>query len=352
MDTKKNRWTGFAGLFLMALLLPACSSTSTNQSEVAAGGQAGATGTGGSDAGTGGLAGASGSAGTTSSGGDSGSGGATGGTGGGTVTGGTGGTVTGGTGGSSTGGTGGTGGSSTGGGGSTGGTGGGATGGTGGTGGGPCVEPDVNTIIQLCQGNCGTVAHKCDAGTYNCLSYVPANACTGVHQWCQPGAEGSGTCGGCVRRPNYDGICGGMVQARPFNWICPGVSHNNIQDDGETDIDCGGPHNPDKCGTGQSCAGNSDCELQACSAGKCANSTKLPTGCAYKFNTLPTGEVEYCCPDSENGCSRAPGADFSVTTAYCTSGKPYAMQCPAGKTLASAGCTSSNGLWCCASTMP
>ncbi len=332
--------------------------------DAATGGSAGASsgGTGGGS--TGGIGGAGGTAGTNSGG----TGGSAGGSGGG-VTGGTGGTATGGTGGSpgGTGGVGGVGGT-----GATGGT----TGGTGGTGGTPCVEPSMNEIIQLCQGNCGTVPHKCDAGTYNCLVYVPANACTTAHQWCQLKADGSGTCGGCTRKTSSDVYCAGMVQPQPFYWTCPTESGDGVQNWGETDIDCGGPYSPGKCSSGvcggssgtpgyctyngkspyktcstnadctQACAVNSDCELQTCLSGKCANSTKAKIGCALK----PGFTGGWCCPESQNGCSRAPSMDSPICGSVA--GKPYAMQCPAGKTLASAGCTSSSGFWCCASTMP
>ena len=55
----------------------------------------------------------------------------------------------------------------------------------------------------------------------------------------------------------------GVCQAAP-----PSCS-DGIQNQGETDVDCGGPNCPGACGPNQMCAGNGDCHSNVCMAGLC-----------------------------------------------------------------------------------
>lgn len=131
-----------------------------------------------------------------------------------------------------------------------------------------------------------------------------------------------------------------MGFAKPFEYVCPAEFANSIQDQGETDVDCGGPVNPGKCLAGQSCAGNDDCQKQACVSGTCANSSFAEIGCDWHYI-----QGVWCCPESQNGCVRMPQQD----AAFCggTPGTPYFMQCNLGQSLSIYGCVQTNGNWCC-----
>ncbi len=54
------------------------------------------------------------------------------------------------------------------------------------------------------------------------------------------------------------------------------VDRNGAKDQGETDVDCGGPNSPYACPVGASCSGDEDCVVGSCSAGTGA-STKTCT---------------------------------------------------------------------------
>ena len=45
--------------------------------------------------------------------------------------------------------------------------------------------------------------------------------------------------------------------------------NDGIQNQGETDVDCGGPNCPGMCNPGQNCSGSSDCISNVCSGGQC-----------------------------------------------------------------------------------
>jgi hypothetical protein len=88
---------------------------------------------------------------------------------------------------------------------------------------------------------------------------------------------------------------------------CQGLCKNNLctvpnstdgkKNNGETDIDCGGPNAP-KCTPGKAC--DSDCSTDACFSGKCveAKSCKRILG----GNTCGTGEVEAAVKNHESCC--------------------------------------------------
>lgn len=230
-----------------------------------------------------------------------------------------------------------------------------------------CTEYSYTEITQLCQGNCGGLAKKCTPNDYfNCVQYDSGNQCL-VYQWCQTGANQAGTCEGCTRQTAYDI---GMDQATPFAYFCPSTFDDKIQDEGETDVDCGGPHNvrkcaPGKCSAGhcvagkgpsyscsmdsdcsQACQQDSDCSSQACVGGKCANSSKPTIGCTWDGDTA--NGPQFMCANDVQGCVRTPGGD-SVSCGS-TPGKPYLMTCNQGQSLAAAGCVQPGAgpWWCCA----
>lgn len=274
----------------------------------------------------------------------------------------------------------GNGGSGSGGYGSSGGTGGssgsgtgGSSGGTGGSSGsGNCIDLTQNEIVTACVGNCGSIPDKCHPGSYLPCSASAYTCKHTVYRWCQNGQNYAGSCIGCFRKPAYDGP---LSMSTPFAYICPGSYDDKMQDEGESDIDCGGPHNVKKCAPGvcgkggrciagkaysytctidsdcsQSCNQNSDCSTQACVAGKCVNSSKLKIGCVLSSKPNPQ-ETKFYCPKNVDGCVR-----MSINDPLCKTvpNTPYSVYCPEGKkaaeaALVSKGCTTSSGYLCCPS---
>ena len=151
-----------------------------------------------------------------------------------------------------------------------------------------CVEFSYTELVQACKGNCGSFHFKCNAGSHSCAQIDSSNACS-KYQWCDVQSDQSGICRGCTADPSYSASCGGLSP-----WLCQPGFFDQIQDYGETDVDCGGPTNPNKCLVGKSCSKNSDCQLQACMNNKCANSSKAKIGCNYA-STFVTGDL-FCCP--------------------------------------------------------
>jgi hypothetical protein len=160
---------------------------------------------------------------------------------------------------------------------------------------------------------------ECDAGTDQCVSceaQVPdaiQDACDAIDAECGTvtvtvcGAQYVSGCGvecgglqycdgnqceGCV--PGGPDVCG-SGEPKPYEWSCPGQFWNGVQDGDETDVDCGGPYHPNKCGVGKGCDANSDCERQACNGGVCANSSTMNVfDCGG-----PYGGGTFCCAFEE-----------------------------------------------------
>lgn len=326
MNDKGNRNVRIYMAFLACFIL-ACSADTTSFGDLGTGGLGGDAG--GSDVGGNPTGGTGGSGGTDV--------GGTGGSGAGDIGGSTGGSGAVGGSGGSTGGSGAVGG--TGGSGAVGGAGG-IGGGVGGSGGGPCLEYESSEVMQLCQGNCGEIPRKCNPNDwFNCLQ-DPSNICVGPHQWCEEEADKSGTCQGCTRTMSLGNICS-MGEAKPFEWVCPGVFSNDIQDAGETDVDCGGPNNPTRCAVGQTCLDNGDCAKQVCNGTyTCSNTSEPEIGCDW-YNSPGV----FCCPESQNGCERKLIADGSCVNVL---DRPNAVKCSNDQDLPAQECTQvSNLLWCC-----
>jgi hypothetical protein len=162
--------------------------------------------------------------------------------------------------------------------------------------------------IALCAGKCGSVSGgACD--TIFCGDHGGI-ACNTTYAYCdaQPITTGPktvaiGDCKGLQKETLQTSQCP-LGSDHPFPYVGPSSStfNNQIQDDGESDVDCGGPHNPTRCAVGKVCIGNSDCATQACVSGTgpfptCANSSFRVKGC------IETGAV-WCCTDSSVGCYR------------------------------------------------
>lgn len=291
---------------------------------------------------------------------DSGSGGSAGISSGGTESGGEGGTGSTGSGGSGSGGTGGN--------------------GSGGTGGNTCVPQqcanDGSTCGEMPDG-CGGISkciHKCDApqtcqadhkcgctewtsselaqmcaGTLNLDGSTPSGGSTtpkcGVPTKCQPeiltSCESQPT--SCTLETPYDYCdnsreyttspprtfeCTNFTRTsefdqctynsgKPFQYSGDPINTDGIQNNEETDVDCGGTKSPIKCKVGKQCLRNADCELQVCTGqnppntyGTCSNTSNRKIGCEKTSNGI-------CCQKSKDGWYPAP----SETSISCQAGK-------------------------------
>ncbi len=99
-----------------------------------------------------------------------------------------------------------------------------------------------------------------------------------------------GSCLGCHRSQQWDGLCGNAGNA----FACPDSYLDGIQDNTETDIDCGG-FNPTKCGVGQACLQDSDCLEERCISGICAHTNLMNPGCINTEQITASGNI-VCCP--------------------------------------------------------
>ncbi|MGO8998921.1 MAG: hypothetical protein ACLQVI_36815 [Polyangiaceae bacterium] len=144
-----------------------------------------------------------------------------------------------------------------------------------------CGGPDGKGGCPPCAtaGECCVTDADCKSGQCvngSCAPTVPST-CTGtdcggsclacVGSACSVGFDClSGSC-----QPDENSSTGALVCALP-----PFCS-DGVQDDDETDVDCGGPCAPTQaCSQGQGCAVAADCTSQACTDGTC---TALPTDC-------------------------------------------------------------------------
>jgi len=65
----------------------------------------------------------------------------------------------------------------------------------------------------------------------------------------------------------------GGVHCDGFGSCVQATCINGIQDGDETDVDCGGPTCAQRCGTGQSCLQNSDCQSGVCTGSVCVQAS-------------------------------------------------------------------------------
>ena len=108
---------------------------------------------------------------------------------------------------------------------------------------------------------------ECTADT--CAQGVPVNTAKGAGTPCQQGGgavcDGAGDCVGCLS----DADCAGQI-CKSSSCVPMGCS-NGVKDNGETDVDCGGPCDP--CADGHHCVINNDCVNAICKSGACKGPT-------------------------------------------------------------------------------
>jgi hypothetical protein len=125
-------------------------------------------------------------------------------------------------------------------------------------------------------GSCGFVADdtntpastQCATGT--CQSGVPVFVPVDAGTACSTGVcNGNGSCVPCLQ----DTDCPGTdVRCDANNACVPDTCMDNIQNEGETDVDCGGPH-CSPCADGRGCVQGADCQSGGCAGGVCLKST-------------------------------------------------------------------------------
>jgi hypothetical protein len=217
--------------------------------------------------------------------------------------------------------------------------------------------------------NCGSCGHRCPEGKVCRNGHCKALAeCQGAGDCpqaaagsCQQAVCVSGNCGFAADDSNLpvDGnqctqdLCSGGVPSHPPEPIsttcnqdggshCDGAGNcvpascvDGIQNEGETDIDCGGP-NCAGCANGKNCLGDTDCSSGICNNGtcvECVSGPDCPSGVCSSF----TCAAATCTDAFKNG---------SETDIDC--GGPDCPGCVAGKScLADTDCASGH---CCSGT--
>src|SRR5439155_1230942 len=95
---------------------------------------------------------------------------------------------------------------------------------------------------------------------------------------------------------------GGACQAQAAQVVAPNCV-DNIRNQGETDVDCGGPATCNRCAAGKTCAGNGDCQSSACQSGVCLAQATCSDGLADGTETdVDCGGMNLCprCADGLN----------------------------------------------------
>lgn len=107
----------------------------------------------------------------------------------------------------------------------------------------------------------------------------------------------------------------------------PASCENGKRGADESDVDCGGSSECDRCEVGKSCTQNSDCESAFCTRGKCAE----PSCSDGHQNQDETDEDcgGSCSAKCERGQGCVTGSD--CTTAYCTSEDVCGDHCESGR---------------------
>jgi hypothetical protein len=134
----------------------------------------------------------------------------------------------------------------------------------------PGVTAHGNLYLKVTGTGIVPVAGACQAQA----ATVPVPTCNdGVRNQTETDVDCGGTSGcfacqnGKTCLVNFDcqssNCVSGVCQA-----ALPSCS-DGMQNQGETDIDCGGPNCPGACGIGQSCTINGDCHSNICMAGQC-----------------------------------------------------------------------------------
>jgi hypothetical protein len=133
----------------------------------------------------------------------------------------------------------------------------------------PGVTYHGNLYLKVTGTGIIPVAGACQAQS----AIVPAPSC---NDGIQNGTESDVDCGGtsCVLCHVGDSCvvnndCNSFTCVGNVCQVPPESCSDGMQNQGETDIDCGGPNCPFSCNAGQSCLVNDDCHSTICMSGSC-----------------------------------------------------------------------------------
>jgi hypothetical protein len=208
---------------------------------------------------------------------------------------------------------------------------------------------------KACGGRCCPKGAKCKQGKCRC-----GNGRKRCGKQCvalQSDPKNCG-CGGpdCPRCQNgracsagtdcTSGVCQGGICTEPAPTCSDGITN-----EGETDVDCGGPNCP-PCATGKACQSASDCVSGTCSGGICVCAVKtcanypgqcgtLSNGCGGTIvcNTCAGGQTcnaGVCC--TPKTCADYPGQCGSALSNNCGGTINCSFACPGGQTCVGGNC--------------
>jgi len=259
-----------------------------------------------------------------------------------------------------------------------------------------CVEYTAAEVATLCAGKCAVpskcnpnIATSCSSQAGACTLDGPYDVCDGSKTY-STSPPPTGDCLTCARPFAADDCAYGS--GKPFKYFCSagvtcskgsdcksgicgsdgicfcslnsdcatacdqgsgrclGYDVDNLQDDEETDVDCGGPKNAIKCAPGKKCLQDSDCEgaiTGSCQGGVppstygiCLNSGGPKVGCSKSDGNA------VCCYESLGGFH--PYDDATAVSFCAGKGLPFVFKKDAGGgTAPKAGCVAGAGWWCC-----
>jgi hypothetical protein len=134
----------------------------------------------------------------------------------------------------------------------------------------PGVAAHGNLYLKVTGTGIVPVAGACQAQA----ATVPVPTCNdGVQNQTETDVDCGGTsgCFGCQNGKNclVASDCQSFTCMAGICQAAPPSCSDGIQNQGETDIDCGGPNCPNSCNIGQSCVINGDCHSNNCAGGNC-----------------------------------------------------------------------------------
>jgi hypothetical protein len=178
------------------------------------------------------------------------------------------------------------------------------------------------------ENNCGSCGHQCASG-----KVCQNGHCKAVAE-CQVPTDCDGVDGDCATRTCVAGVCGMDFAAASVacdengGTHCDGAGNcvpesctDGIQNEGETDIDCGGP-NCGGCANGKNCGGDTDCLSGSCCNGTCRDIQNDAGNCGSCGHVCPNGETcagGMCATPctSQGDCTGSPHGHTCMPNGYC-----------------------------------
>jgi hypothetical protein len=129
---------------------------------------------------------------------------------------------------------------------------------------GACAHACSTNHVATLACSLGTCTSTCAQGFADCNADKRTDGCE------TSTSADVANCGG------WGLVCKGTVGRGCQNGACNATCDDGIRNQGETDVDCGGPC--PRCDLGRSCLVNRDCRTGVCASGRCA-----PVACAKGF---------------------------------------------------------------------